>query len=80
MALSQGVICTKRVHLGLTEVAFIEGCPHVRGGLYEGLHRLTYLVVILKSLVIVSLHVESPGQLIAALCLHSLHLCTMERM
>ena len=25
-------------HLGLSEVAFIEGCPHIRGGLYEGLH------------------------------------------
>ena len=36
MALSQGLICTKRVHLGLTEVAFIEGCPQVRGGLCEG--------------------------------------------
>ena len=29
---------TKRVLLGLSEVAFIEGCPHVRGGLYEGFH------------------------------------------
>ena len=35
MALSQGLL---RVYLGLSEVAFIEGCPHVRGGLYEGLH------------------------------------------
>ena len=34
-ALSQGLICTKRVHLGLSKVAFIEGCPHVRG---EGFH------------------------------------------
>ena len=25
--------CTKRVHFALNEVAFIEGCPHVRGGL-----------------------------------------------
>ena len=23
---------TKRVHLGLSKVAFIEGCPHVGGG------------------------------------------------
>ena len=40
MALSQGVICTKRVDLGLSEVAFIEieGCPHIRVGLYEGFH------------------------------------------
>ena len=29
MTLSQGSICTKRVHLGLSEVAFIEGCPNV---------------------------------------------------
>ena len=50
---------TKKVHLGLREVAFnfiegirgglyrggltsrvafIEGCPHVRGGIYEGFH------------------------------------------
>ena len=34
MALS-GLICTERVHLGLSEV---EGCPHVRGGPYEGFH------------------------------------------
>ena len=34
VALSQGLICTKRVHLGLGKVAFIE----VRGGLYEGFH------------------------------------------
>ena len=32
----RGSISTKRVHLGLREVAFIEECPHVRGGLYEG--------------------------------------------
>ena len=46
MCLSQGLICTIGVHLGLGEVAFIEhvrgdlykGCPHVRGGLYEGFH------------------------------------------
>ena len=25
-----------RVHLGLSEVAFIEVCPHIRGGLYRG--------------------------------------------
>ena len=25
------------VDLGLSEVALIEGCPHVRGGLFEGL-------------------------------------------
>ena len=36
MALSQGLICTKLVHLGLSELVFIEDCPHVRGGLYEG--------------------------------------------
>ena len=29
----RGLICTKRVHLGFSEVVFIEGCPHVRGGL-----------------------------------------------
>ena len=38
VALFQGLICTKRVHLGLSKVAFTEGRPHVRGGLYEGLH------------------------------------------
>ena len=38
VALSQGLICTTRVYLGLSEVAFIERCPHVRGGLYEGFH------------------------------------------
>ena len=32
-------MCTKGVHLGLSnKLAFIEGCPHIRGGLYEGLH------------------------------------------
>ena len=31
-------ICISRVHLGLGEVAFIEGCPHVRGGLYDWFH------------------------------------------
>ena len=31
----QGLICTERVHLGLSKVAFIEGCPHIRYGLYE---------------------------------------------
>ena len=30
MALSQELFCTKRVHLGLSEVAFIEGCLHIR--------------------------------------------------
>ena len=25
-------------YLGLSKVALIEGCPHVRGGLYEGFH------------------------------------------
>ena len=35
-SLSQGSICTMRVHLGLSKVALIEGCPHIRGGLYEG--------------------------------------------
>ena len=35
MALSQRL--TKRVHLGLSKVALIEGCPdpHTRGGLYD---------------------------------------------
>ena len=28
--------CTKRVQMGLSKVTFIEGCPHVRGGLYRG--------------------------------------------
>ena len=39
-ALSQGLICNKRVHLGLSEVAFIfiEADPHVGGSLYEGFH------------------------------------------
>ena len=36
VALSQGLICTKTVYLGPSEVAFIEGCPHIRSGLYEG--------------------------------------------
>ena len=36
VALSQRLIRTNRMHLGLSEVAFIEGCPHVRGGLYRG--------------------------------------------
>ena len=27
MALSQGLVCTKRVYLGLGKVASIEGCP-----------------------------------------------------
>ena len=34
--LISGVDLSKRVHLGLSEVAFIEGCPHVRGGFYQG--------------------------------------------
>ena len=34
----QGLIYTIRVHLGLSEVALIEGCPHVRGDLYEEFH------------------------------------------
>ena len=38
VVLSQGFICTKRVDSGLSKVAFIERCPHVRGGLYEGFH------------------------------------------
>ena len=32
VALSQELICTIRVHLGLGDVTFIEGCPHIRGG------------------------------------------------
>ena len=47
VALSQGLICTKRVHLGLSKVAFIEGCPHVRGGLYERFH-CTVVVIVLR--------------------------------
>ena len=37
VALPQGLISilAKRVYLGLSEVAFIEGCLHVRDGLYE---------------------------------------------
>ena len=35
---SQGLICTKTVHLGLSKVAFM---AHVRGGLYEGFHCTT---------------------------------------
>ena len=37
-----GLICTKKVHLGLSEVAFTEGCPHVRGGHYEEFHCIPY--------------------------------------
>ena len=37
-SLIEGLICTKRVHLGLSKVAFIEECPHIRGCLYEGFH------------------------------------------
>ena len=33
-----GLICTRRVYLVLDKVVFIEGCPHVRGGLYKGFH------------------------------------------
>ena len=29
VAISQGMICTKRVHLGLREVTFIEGWPYL---------------------------------------------------
>ena len=36
VGLSQGLICTKRGHLGLNKAAFIEGCLHVRGGFYRG--------------------------------------------
>ena len=25
-----------KVHLGLSEVTFVEGCLHIRGGLYRG--------------------------------------------
>ena len=40
VALSQGLICIKWVYLGLSKVAFsfIEGCPLIRDGLYEGFH------------------------------------------
>ena len=40
VALSHELMCTKRVHLGLSKLAFVEGCPHtdVRGGLHEGFH------------------------------------------
>ena len=34
----------KRVHLGLSKVAFIEGCPHVRGGLYRGVFHCIIMV------------------------------------
>ena len=27
---SRGLTCTKGVHSGLSEVTFIEGCPHIR--------------------------------------------------
>ena len=37
------LICTKGVHLGLSEVVFIEGCPQVRGGDYEGLQLYTQI-------------------------------------
>ena len=46
VALSQRLICTVRVHLGLSEVAFIEGYPHIRGGLYEGIPLLETLLVL----------------------------------
>ena len=36
VALSQRLICTARVYLGLIEVAIIEGCPHVWGDFYGG--------------------------------------------
>ena len=36
VALSQGLICT--IGDSASKVAFIEGCPHIRGGLYEGFH------------------------------------------
>ena len=47
VVLSQGLVCTIRVHLGLSEVAFmkgvltlevtfVEGCPHFRSDLVEG--------------------------------------------
>ena len=32
--------------MGLSKVAFIERCPHVRGGLYEGFHCKTITVVL----------------------------------
>ena len=35
VALSQGLYCTNKD--SAIRVAFIEGCSHVRGGLYEGL-------------------------------------------
>ena len=43
VTLSQGLIYTKRVHLRLSEVVFMQGCPHVRGGLYEGFHCISNL-------------------------------------
>ena len=36
VALSRWLICTKRVYLGLSEVALIEGCPHVRVAFMRG--------------------------------------------
>ncbi len=38
----------------------------------------TYLVVVLEGLVIVSLHMEGSGQLVATLSLHGLHFSAME--
>ena len=50
VALSQGLICTKRVYMGLSKVGFIEGYPHIRDGLYEGLHVTVPQIVLLSSL------------------------------
>ena len=44
VGLSQGSICTIKVHLGLSEVAHIEGCPRVR----SGLHKLPIHVAVVK--------------------------------
>ena len=35
VALSLGLVCIKECIWDSSEVAFIEGYPHVRGGLYE---------------------------------------------
>ena len=42
VALSHRLICTKRVYLGLSEVAFV-----LRGGLYEGFHSISYAAMFL---------------------------------
>ena len=38
------------MYLGLSEVAIIEGCPRVRGGLYEGFHCVKVILGYIMSL------------------------------